>query len=75
MEGRAVREVASALFSAWLDDEMPAEKLEFEHEPVEKAEPDQAQIWLNRWRELGISVDQTSSGQDGLTGQLKRDRR
>ena len=73
LEGRAVREVATALFSAWVDGRV----LEAGPDVTETnpATPNPGQEWLVRWRELGAAVTKVAAGSDGLVDDLDRDRR
>ena len=74
LEGRAVREVATALFTAWVDGRVPA--LESAQDVVaETSAPTAGQQWLARWRALAADVTQATAGSDGLLDQLHRDRR
>ena len=73
LEGRAVREVATALFTAWVDGKVPAvEGTTLENS---SSEPDPAALWLERWRELTAEVGRSIDGTPGLTEQLDHDRR
>ena len=74
LEGRAVREVATALFTAWVDGQVTAAESE---EPVTEPgtdAPTSREEWLIRWRALATSVTQATVGTDGLVDQLRRDR-
>lgn len=74
LEGRAVRDVATALFTAWVDGRVLA--LESAPDVVAETEaPTAGQQWLARWRALVADVTQATSGSDGLVDQLHRDRR
>lgn len=73
LEGRAVREVATALFSAWVDGKVPAIEGATLENPSEEADP--ATRWLERWRELAAEVGRSIDGASGLAEQLDRDRR
>jgi hypothetical protein len=75
LEGLAVREVAAALFSAWVDGRLPAD---LAHEPSTDAEAgiaDPRQQWHDRWRELAARVSATSAEPGALVDQLRNDRR
>lgn len=80
LEGRAVREVATALFTAWVDG----------REPVEPDAPSTDEIadtsaisdtsnpttaWLEKWRELGTQVSASHGKNARLVDQLNRDRK
>lgn len=71
LQGRAVREVATALFTAWVDGRVPAVESGVAAE-TEKSNP--RQQWLTRWRELATDVTQALGGSEGLLDQLHRDR-
>lgn len=72
LEGRAVREVATALFTAWVEGRIPA--VESDRSAAEGEQDNTRQQWLARWRELATDVTQASSGSGGLVDQLHRDR-
>lgn len=75
LEGRAVREVATALFAAWVDGRVSADATT---DPAAATGPDAAdprQQWLTRWSELASSVTEATGGTPGLVDQLHDDRR
>jgi len=72
LEGRAVREVATALFAAWVEGRVPAE-VSGHAVGVEASDP--RQQWLARWGELATSVTEATGGTGGLVKQLGHDRR
>lgn len=74
LQGRAVREVATALFTAWVDGRVPAVESDMTAGVAEAGESNPRQQWLARWRELATKVTQASGGSGGLLDQLHRDR-
>jgi len=69
LEGLAVREVATALFAAWVDGriaDVPAE-------PVRSGQT--TADWKYRWRALGAAVAESSGTEATLVDQLRADRR
>ena len=72
LEGRAVREVATALFTAWVEGRVGAE--ESDGSAAHSDQADTHQQWLVRWRRLKTDVTQASGGSGGLVEQLHRDR-
>ena len=72
LEGRAVREVATALFTAWVEDVChPSELMRLTRlrkGPIRER-------WLARWQALGADVAKATAGSGGLVDQLERDRR
>lgn len=75
LEGLAVREVATALFAAWVDGRVPADVT-----PSGTAEPDVGtddprQQWLDRWREVTGRVSVATVEAGSLVDQLRDDRR
>jgi hypothetical protein len=74
LEGRAVREVATALFSAWVEGRVSTEA--FAGPPIAAGVvADPRQQWLARWREISSRVSKASAGTPGLVDQLHGDRR
>jgi hypothetical protein len=77
LEGRTVREVATALFSAWV-----AGDVEVHNASASPSSPDAPRdLWLARWQSLGQRVEQAAYGTPhstnapSLVDQLQRDRR
>jgi len=69
LEGLAVREVATALFAAWVDGriaDVPAK-------PAERGET--SADWKSRWQALGAAVAQSTVTETALIDQLRADRR
>ena len=73
LEGKAVREVATALFTAWVDGKVPDGGTDAN--VTKFASPDPGQQWLARWRALGADVTSATAESDGLVDQLNSDRR
>ncbi len=70
LEGLAVREVATALFAAWVDGriaDLPAQ-------PAERRGETSAD-WKFRWQALGAAVAQSTGTDTALIDQLRADRR
>ena len=70
-----MREVATALFAAWVEGRVSADATT---DPAAAAGPNAAdprQQWLARWRELAASVTAATDGTAGLVDQLHDDRR
>lgn len=75
LEGRAVREVATALFTAWVEDRIPAGE---SSSPVKTASDgdDRAGAWLDDWKALSTRISaRTRDGGPSLVEQLRTDRR
>ncbi len=75
LEGRAVREVATALFTAWVEDRIPAGE---SAPPVKTASEgdDRAGAWLDDWKALSTRISaRTRDGGPSLLDQLHADRR
>jgi non-ribosomal peptide synthetase component F len=80
LEGRTVREVATALFAAWVAGDVQvhegAASSSSPHDPNDPREQ-----WLARWQSLGQRVQQAAYGTPdspntpSLVDQLQRDRR
>lgn len=80
LEGRTVREVATALFAAWV-----AGDVEVHNSSASPSSPsgpdDPREQWLARWQSLGQRVEQAAYGTPdstntpSLVDQLQRDRR
>lgn len=66
-------EVATALFSAWVDGRVLETGAGVSD--ATPATPDPGQEWLVRWRKLGAAVTEVAAGSDGLVDDLGRDRR
>lgn len=77
LEGRAVREVATALFSAWVQGRVSADAVDATNTASEpEPEPTDAhQQWLARWRMLSADVSAATEGPSGLVDDLQRSRR
>ena len=71
LEGRAVREVATALFTAWVDGRVSAVEADVSAGAAGAAGATSGQQWLARWREL----TEATTGAEGLVDQLRGDRR
>ena len=69
LEGRAVREVATALFAAWVDGRVSADDLAAPHIT------DPWPAWLVQWRELTKQINQSDAATGELVEQLQADRR
>lgn len=70
LEGRAVREVATALFSAWVEGRVTAD-----FATPGAGTGDAQREWLARWGELAARVTEATGGASGLAEQLGQDRR
>ncbi len=68
LEGLAVREVATALFAAWVDGSVATT-------PAGAATSRVAAGWLSRWRSLGATVAKSAGKKPALVTQLRADRR
>jgi len=69
LEGLAVREVATALFAAWVDGRIA-------DVPTEPAISGEATAdWKARWQALGAAVAQSTGTDTTLVDQLRADRR
>lgn len=75
LEGRAVREVATALFTAWVEGRVDAMEPDAPARDAIVNAPEPGQVWLRRWRELRDDVTKATTGADGLVDALIRDRR
>lgn len=73
LEGRAVREVATALFTAWVEIRVPS--IGVEAPDAVPVGPNPGEQWLVRWRALGAHVAAATAGSGGLVEQLERDGR
>jgi hypothetical protein len=71
LEGRAVREVATALFAAWVDGRVSAYEL---GAPTPSA-TDPWPAWLDQWHELTKQISQSDAATGGLVEELQADRR
>ena len=71
LEGRAVREVATALFSSWMDGGALSSTAAARPAPT-VARPD---AWLGAWSALGAAVSDATDGSGGLVDELSADRR
>ena len=75
LQGKAVREVATALFTAWVDGRVPDVSSDDADLPTVPVTRDLAQQWLTRWRAVGAEVSRSDAGASGLMEQLRHDRR
>ena len=75
LEGKAVREVATALFTAWVNGQVPSVGSGEPEVMAGRGEPNASQQWLSRWKALGDDVAQSTARDHGLLDQLHRDRR
>ncbi len=73
LEGLAVREVATALFAAWVDGRVTPSELD----PAKSASSptDPWPKWLEQWRALTRQIGESDAGSGGLVEQLRADRR
>lgn len=80
LEGRTVREVATALFAAWVSGDVEVRDTAASHRDS-PATDDPCELWLARWQSLGQRVEQAAYGTADslntptLVDQLQRDRR
>lgn len=75
LEGRAVREVATALFAAWVDGRVSADATASSAVVAGAEAADPRRQWLARWSELASRVTEATGGTAGLVDQLRDDRR
>ena len=75
LEGKSVREVATELFTTWVDGRVPDVGTDGTNADPASARPNPGQQWLARWRELGANVTHATTESDTLVDQLRRDRR
>lgn len=75
LEGRAVRDVATALFAAWVDGRVSADAAIHPAAMPMAEEADPRREWLVRWNALAADVAKATRGPTGLVDQLSRDRR
>lgn len=75
LEGRSVREVATALFAAWVEGRAPEFGTDVTATGAGSATPKAGQEWLARWRALGAEVSTAAAGSSGLVDELTRERR
>ena len=75
LEGRAVREVATALFAAWVDGRVSADATPDLAPATGLDAANPRRQWLARWSELASSVTKATGGTPGLVDQLRDDRR
>ena len=74
LEGLAVCEVATALFSAWVEGRVSTDPIA--GPPIAAGvAADPRQEWLARWRDISSSVSKAGAGTPGLVDQLHGDRR
>lgn len=75
LEGMAVREVATALFSAWVASSAPIVSAAVvaisDHTEADAPQ----KLWLHTWQELSTRIDAAMEGRGGLVEQLQHDRR
>ena len=69
LEGRSVREVATALFTGWVSGAVPADPT------VTLRDVSSESRWLSAFKALGADVAKATGGEGGLTEQLNADRR
>jgi len=75
LEEKAVREVATALFSAWVADTAPSGAGSTASD-AHSAEADAPQkVWLQTWQKLSADIDSAMQGGGGLVEQLQNDRK
>lgn len=91
LAGKSVREVATSLFQAWVDERVPASALEradsgqpeqqsappadFGQVRQRSVPPNDSAVWLAEWRSMSRDVANAMQDQPGLVDQLKNDRR
>jgi plasmid stability protein len=81
LAGKSVREVATSLFTAWVDDRVPASALETatagEVPPAGAGvvTRDARDTWLAEWRSMSHDVAAAMRDQPGLVDTLLSDRR
>ena len=68
LEGLAVREVATALFAAWVDGRIAAVPSEPSSRGAATAD------WKYRWQALGLAVAESTGTDTTLVDQLRADR-
>jgi len=69
LEGLAVREVATALFAAWVDGRIA-------DAPAESPSSGEATAdWKSRWQALGAALAESTGTEATLVDQLRADRR
>ena len=73
LEGMAVREVATALFAAWVDGRVTPRELA--PETASESPGDPWPVWLEQWRALTRQIAESEAGSGGLVEQLQADRR
>jgi len=69
LEGLPVREVATALFSAWVDGRIPDVPAESSVSSAATAD------WKYRWQSLGAAIAESTPSDATLVDQLRADRR
>lgn len=69
LEGLAVREVATALFAAWVDGRIAADPANPPSSGTATAD------WQSRWQALGAAIAQSTGTDAALVDQLRADRR
>lgn len=69
LEGLAVREVATALFAAWVDGRIADVPAESTNRGETTAD------WKSRWQALGAAVAESTGTHTTLVDQLRADRR
>ena len=75
LQGKAVREVATALFSAWVADTATSGAGSTGCD-ARSTEADAAQkVWLRTWQKLSADIDSAMQGRGGLVEQLQNDRK
>lgn len=69
LQGRAVREVATALFTAWVNEDGLSSTASASQDGNSRSD------WLSDWKRLGTVIDEVDVGTPGLVDQLRADRR
>lgn len=75
LEGRAVRDVAIELFSAWVNAGQPTVVRETAAPPLQADATDASRLWMAEWQRLGREIEDASDGSVGLVDELMRSRR
>lgn len=75
LQGLAVREVATALFVAWLEQGIPDISEKGASSTDSKSVQTSTREWLETWGRLGATIAEASGGTPGLVEQLRVDRR
>lgn len=75
LEGKAVREVATALFSAWVADASSAAAGSAVSVADTGAAESPEKVWLQAWQKLSATIHSTLQGRGGLVELLQNDRK